>query len=72
MGVENGRGGQVKMSKSPTFYITENKKRDMWFRKSGTHKASKCMEGCTLAAPQFAVQLNFTLMDTVTAAAIYY
>ena len=71
MGVENGRGGQVKTSKSPTFYITENKKRDMWFRESGTPKASKCMTHWK-AAPQFAVQLNFTLMDTVTAAAIYY
>ena len=56
------------MSKSPTFYITENKKRDMWFRESGTHKASKCMTHWK-AAPQFTVQLNSTdstLIDTIT------
>ena len=40
-------------------YVTENKKRDMWFRESGTHKASKCMTHWK-AAPQFTVQLNST------------
>ena len=44
----------------------------MWFRESGTHKASKCMTHWK-AAPQFTVQLNSTdstLIDTfITVAA---